>query len=86
MNEISSLEQIKNASHASFKSRDAIKKSKTAGCFYCVEIFPASEIKEWVDDNLTPICPKCGIDSVLGDALGYPLNKKNLEIIRKDRF
>jgi len=46
-----------------------------AGCFYCCAIFAASEIADWVDgpfvetesldDGVTALCPKCGIDSVI---------------------
>ncbi len=42
------------------------------GCFYCKSIYSASEVKEWCDNDgrgdKTALCPKCGIDSVLGDA------------------
>jgi hypothetical protein len=41
--------------------------SDRVGCFYCVTIFPASEIKEWTSDECA-LCPYCGIDSVLPDS------------------
>ena len=43
--------------------------SAQCGCFYCCRIFPASEIKEWVSSASRPLCPYCGIDSVLPDSL-----------------
>ncbi len=33
----------------------------------------AAEINEWVDDDTTALCPKCGIDSVIGSASEYPV-------------
>ena len=35
------------------------------GCYYCLEIYPFSEIKKWVDNGTTPVCPYCHIDAVL---------------------
>lgn len=34
-------------------------------CFCCESVFSTKKIKEWIDNNNTAICPKCGIDSVL---------------------
>lgn len=42
--------------------------SNTAGCFYCFNVFNPGEIKQWVDTGTTALCPKCGIDSVIGSA------------------
>lgn len=85
-NQLPTQEQANNASKASSKSKEVLSKAKLAGCFHCTEIFPVSEIVEWVDDKDTALCPKCGVDSVLGDNQGYPLNKQSLEFIYKDRF
>lgn len=84
--EVPTEEQIRNASQTSFKSRQVIEKSKMAGCFHCCKIFPAAEIDEWWDEDRTPVCPRCGIDSVLGDATGYPINEQALEKIRDYAF
>ena len=48
----------------------AIKKSKMAGCFSCCEIFPASEVNDWIDEKKgsSAICPKCEADTVLPDS------------------
>lgn len=71
----------------------ALKASKLAGCFYCLEIFPPSEIVRWVNDpdtmglrdGRTALCPKCGIDSVLPDA-AVPLSKDLLKDMQKEWF
>ena len=58
---------------------DELRVSETAGCFYCCSIFPATEIEDWVDEGKCALCPKCGIDSVIGSASGYPITKEFLE-------
>jgi len=50
---------------STFKNVKIIKKGKTCGCFYCLEIFKPEEIDEWADDGATAICPYCSIDSVI---------------------
>ena len=74
----------------SSKHKESILKSKNCGCFYCLQIFPASEIIDWCDkdDNKvgqTAICPKCGIDSIVCD---FDLNfdKQFLDEMHKHWF
>lgn len=53
--------------------RDEIEASEMCGCFFCLKTFPPDEIKEWVDvGDVTPLCPRCDIDSVLGTKSGFP--------------
>jgi hypothetical protein len=59
-------------------NRQQIAQSEVCGCFYCLAVFGPSEIEKWVDNNDTALCPKCGIDSVLGSASGFPIGKKFL--------
>jgi hypothetical protein len=47
--------------------RDEILQSELCGCFYCEKTFAPSAVEEWIDDGRTALCPKCSIDSVLGD-------------------
>ena len=55
------------------------------GCFYCKSIYSASEVNEWCDNDgrgdKTALCPKCGIDSVLGDATFVELTPELLELV-----
>jgi hypothetical protein len=53
--------------------RAEIEASGTVGCFFCCRSYSPSLIVEWIDDETTAMCPKCGIDSVIGDASGYPV-------------
>lgn len=50
---------------ASWQARDHIEGVGEASCYYCMRRFKASEIKEWVDQGLTALCPRCGIDAVV---------------------
>lgn len=49
----------------SFKARPELEKALVCGCYYCTQIYSPQEIKEWVDNQQTAICPKCGIDAVV---------------------
>ena len=53
--------------------RQELERSNLCACFHCLESFPPGQIDEWVDDEQTAMCPRCGVDSVLGDASGLPL-------------
>jgi hypothetical protein len=67
-------------------NRGEIEASKVCGCFYCMQMFPPSEIVAWAGfdmNNLddpdatnaeTALCPRCGSESVLGDKSGYQIN------------
>lgn len=63
-----------------------IQRSKLCGCFYCLEVFWANEVNEWVDDGKTALCPRCGIDSVLGDIAGFKLDSRFLQGMHKYWF
>jgi hypothetical protein len=60
------------------KHRAEIEKSERCGCFYCLQTFSPAEIQEWIDDGDTAMCPRCGIDSVIGSASGFSLSEKFL--------
>ena len=68
------------------KNRAEIEASKVCGCFYCMQIFPPSEIVAWSGldmsnfndpdaeaDAETALCPRCGSESVMGDRSGYDI-------------
>lgn len=47
--------------------------------------FPV-EITEWVDLDTTALCPKCGIDSVIGSASNVPVNPEFLSKMNEHWF
>lgn len=69
--------------------RKQIVTSELCGCFYCIKVYPPSEVMEWVDEDKvgqTALCPYCGIDSVIGSASGVSLDKQFLTEMYKVWF
>lgn len=70
--------------------RAEIEASEKCGCFYCISIYPPAEIEEWIDEVdgtcVTALCPRCGVDSVIGDKSGFPITKEFLETMHKGWF
>lgn len=59
--------------HAS-NHRAEIEASPRCACFFCFRTFANTEIKKWTDTNQTALCPRCGVDSVLGSASNHRLD------------
>ena len=86
------------SAHAhSSNHRGEILSSEVCGCFYCMHIFLPTEILDWIDDNArseteiegvrrTALCPKCGIDSVIGSKSGYPITTEFLQTMHQHWF
>lgn len=71
--------------------KSEILNSKICGCFYCLAIFSPTEIEQWTDQNFedkeeTALCPKCGIDSVIGSESGFSVTKEFLLKMKKTWF
>jgi dihydrofolate reductase len=82
-------EYIRAHQHSS-RHRDKILQSDICGCFYCTRAFPPQEITKWIDREngvfTTALCPKCGIDSVIGSQSGFPITEEFLEEMRRYWF
>ncbi len=69
-----------------------LEPEQKCGCFCCLSIFNSSEIEEWLiapnfcDRHGTAICPKCDIDSVIGESSGYPITPEFLNAMNKKWF
>jgi len=74
---------IKAAHKFSSVHRAQVEASPLCGCFYCLQTYPPTEISEWVDDEQTALCPKCGIDSVIGSNSAVPLDHEFLSQMHK---
>ncbi len=59
-------------------NKDELKRSTVCGCFYCRSIYSPDEITDYIDRSTTALCPRCGIDSVIGDASGLPVTEEFL--------
>ena len=72
-----------------FANEDCLARSEICGCFYCLAIFPPHKVATYVperDGRRTGLCPRCGIDSVLGSASGFPITRAFLRRMRRAYF
>ena len=63
-----------------------IEASTRCACFFCFRVFPSAEIKAWIDDNTTALCPGCGVDAVIGDASGHSIADRALRKMHEHYF
>lgn len=65
-----SQQELQKLHRKAFLNWASVRKSAVCGCFYCLTMFPAAEaVKlEEAAGNASALCPRCGVDSVLGDA------------------
>jgi len=63
--------------HAS-NHRAELTRSESCGCFACFRRFVVTDITAWIDKNETALCPRCGLDSVIGAASGIKLDDRFL--------
>jgi hypothetical protein len=83
----------KNSSEAYVAARPHCRKniaelnrSEKCGCFYCLRMFPPSEIENWCDGGETALCPHCGVDSIIASASGFELTPQLLEMMHRHAF
>lgn len=78
-----SEEYLKAAHSHTIFHRSEILRSATCTCFYCGYRFnprACAQSLEWTDtrnrhgNEPTLLCPRCGIDCVIGDTSGYPVS------------
>lgn len=74
------------AHDASSNHQEAVSTSELCGCYCCMKTFTPSEIVETTDNEQTALCPKCGIDSVIGDQSGFPITTEFLDRMNKFWF
>ena len=67
---------LRAAHRHSARHADEVTSSAACGCFYCLEIFAPDEIEEWITQEGTALCPRCGIDAVIGDLSGFPVARR----------
>ena len=84
-------EDVRKAHEHCSNHRAELMASTQCGCFHCCALFSPSEILDWVDEDdsgagRTALCPKCGIDSVIGDRVGYRLSDVFLRRMHKHWF
>jgi len=82
---------VRSAHAHSSNNRAEIADSTLCGCFYCCEMFAPGDILDWADEDpeghgQTALCPKCGVDSVLGDKSGVEISKEFLATMKAHWF
>jgi hypothetical protein len=69
----------------SSRHRAEIMASARCGCFYCMASYPPADIIDWIDEDggigMTALCPRCGMDSVIGSASGFPITETFLRAL-----
>ena len=76
----------------SANNKPALQEDDRCGCFYCGRIFEPAVIEEFhfadnpIDNLGTAVCPYCGIDSVIGESSGYPIDNEFLEAMNQYWF
>lgn len=73
---------INIAPRYAFQNRQDVQRSEKVGCWHCIQIYNANEVKDYTDNGETAICPKCGIDAVLPTA-DLELTEEILQKINK---
>jgi hypothetical protein len=67
-------------------NRPSLEKVDKCGCYCCLAIFNPKDIKEWVDNDDTAMCPYCEIDSVIPECNDYLLNIEFLTRVKEHYF
>ncbi|HEY9102196.1 hypothetical protein [Chitinimonas sp.] len=82
----------------SIRHRAEILVSQRCGCFHCLGVYAPGEISRWTDwpettpparlerEGDTALCPRCGIDAVIGDASGFPIEAPFLSAMQTRWF
>ena len=83
---MNALNPVIAAHQHSSEHLEELLSSESCSCFHCLEIYSPKEIVEWVDDGQCAMCPKCGIDSVIGSRSGFPITKEFLSSMEKHWF
>ena len=75
------------AHNHSSKHRAEVEASDMCGCFFCLNMFSPTEIVDWLKEgDGTALCPRCGIDSVIGSQSGYSITDSFLRKMNRYWF
>jgi len=86
MSDYSSTQVYEDAIKHSYYNLSEVKSSKLAGCFHCKTTFTTdlvTEDKHCIQvtphgtQDPTVFCPFCGIDTVIGDLSGFPVESQD---------
>ncbi len=55
----------------------------TCGCYNCNRIFRFKDIEDFWDDGETPVCPGCGMDTVVIETADMKVTPQRLFAMRR---
>lgn len=83
-------DDVRTAHDHSSNHRAEFAGSAICGCFCCCATFPPEQIEDWVHEvngeGQTALCPKCGIDAVIGDRAGFGVSREFLNRMKLHWF
>lgn len=79
---------LRDAHKYSWCNEALVQKSANCGCFSCEQIFPASEVEDYIKDEegRTALCPHCGTDALIPDSCPYDLSEEFLQKMNERWF
>lgn len=60
------------------RHRTQLEASTRCACFFCFRTFSVTDITSWIEANQTALCPRCGLDAVLGNGAGHTIDDRFL--------
>ncbi|HYE26125.1 MAG TPA: hypothetical protein VEG32_13100 [Clostridia bacterium] len=57
--------------------------SMRCGCYSCQRVFTFKDIAEFWDEGATPVCPFCGVDSVVVETADMEVTPERLFSMRR---
>jgi hypothetical protein len=79
-------QELVTLNQAASSHRALLAASKVCGCFRCLSFFGNYEIRKWIQQDTTALCPRCNEDAVIGDASCPRLTRQLLEEMHKRWF
>jgi NAD-dependent SIR2 family protein deacetylase len=79
-------QELLTLNQAASLHRELLTASTICGCFRCLSVFGHDELRKWIQQNNTALCPRCGEDAVIGDASHPGLTRKILEEMHQRWF
>ena len=77
-------DRFQRAEEASDRAWRYVHRSQLCGCFCCARTFAAAAVETCAGGYA--ICPYCGIEAVLPDAAGFPIDREFLLAMRRRWF
>ena len=60
-------------------NRELIEASDRCYCFYCKSVMDSRDVKDYIDNGQTALCPKCDIDSIIPDGIEEDVNEEIID-------